>query len=74
MIKIFNWKIFTSNVNKSKFPKPTQLKIENYNEDLDENVETTGNTNHLLPKWESNKNNLNEITKGKTINYFLFGK
>ena len=37
---------------------------ENYNEDLDENIQAKGIANHVVPKWESNKNNLNEITKG----------
>lgn len=38
---------------------------ENYNEDLEENVEARGNSNHILPTWEANKNNLNEITNSK---------
>jgi len=38
---------------------------------LDENIESPGNENHIVPKWESNKNNLNEITKGKPKFYFF---
>ena len=36
-----------------------------------ENIEKYSNTENILPKWESNKNNLNEITTSKFIKIYL---
>ena len=44
---------------------------ENYNEDLDENIEKYSKTENILPESMGiNKNNLNEIETSKILNEF----